>query len=213
MTTVAEQIIQLKQNLDNSRQTVLLKGGSVGDIPAFDNLANEIESIPSGDANYVFVDDTDTAYKKQILAGAAPLAKLKSIGGMTYKCNNLIPFPYANGKEAGYTETINGITWTVNADGSITANGTSTASSAFSLWGTFDLHLPKGIYTLSGANSYVGVYITASNNIHTECGYFILCDIVALDNICTCAQVNLCVGVKGCSRALSRTCIALSVKP
>lgn len=73
------------ENLAKSREVIVYKGGTVGEVPSYENLPSEIESIPSGDANYVFVDDTDTAYKKQILAGAAPLAKLKSIGGMTHK--------------------------------------------------------------------------------------------------------------------------------
>lgn len=50
------------------------------------------------------------------------------ICGMTRKCANLIPYPYLN-----YPKTENGITWTVNADGSITANGTSTDWSFFNL--------------------------------------------------------------------------------
>lgn len=93
--SIAEQITKSAQNLSNARKAILLKGGNVGDNPAFNNLASEIESIPSGDANYVLVDDTDTAHRKQILTGAAPLAKLKSIGGMTYKRQkigeNLLP--------------------------------------------------------------------------------------------------------------------------
>ena len=39
---------------------------------------------------------------------------------------NLIPYPYY---ESDHTES--GITWTVNSDGSVTANGTATANSAF----------------------------------------------------------------------------------
>lgn len=93
--SIAEQITKSAQNLSNARKAILLKGGNVGDNPAFNNLASEIESIPSGDANYVLVDDTDTAYRKSILPGAAQLAKLKSIGGMTYKRQkigkNLLP--------------------------------------------------------------------------------------------------------------------------
>ncbi len=39
---------------------------------------------------------------------------------------NLIPYPY---NESDHTES--GITWTVNSDGSVTANGTATANSTF----------------------------------------------------------------------------------
>lgn len=88
--SIAERIIKAKNNLDDSRKVIAYKHGSINEVAVFDNLASEIESIPSGDANYLLVNDTDTVYKKQILAGASPLAKIKSIGGMTYKCNNLL---------------------------------------------------------------------------------------------------------------------------
>lgn len=55
---------------------------------------------------------------------------------------NLIPFPYTE-----TTKTVNGITFTVNADGSITANGTATANATFRL---ADLNLTLGdVLTLS----------------------------------------------------------------
>lgn len=147
MTTVAEQIIQLKQNLDNSRQTVLLKGGSVGDTPAFNNLANEIESIPSGDANYVLVDDTDTAYRKNILAGADQYAKLKSLGGMTYKRHkpdgNLLPYPYIDNTDTQGTFIFNKISddWLLYKTATLVDS-----TNAFKLpKGTYVLHLNHSV--------------------------------------------------------------------
>lgn len=61
---------------------------------------------------------------------------------------NLIPFPYYDGMSL----TRNGITFTVNADGSITANGTATATVSFILNHRIDgsMILPKGTYTISG---------------------------------------------------------------
>lgn len=59
---------------------------------------------------------------------------------------NLIPFPYAN-----TTTTTNGITYTVNEDGSITANGTATANAFFYL--SNDLLLPPGTYIFNSPNS------------------------------------------------------------
>lgn len=68
--------------------------------------------------------------------------------GCKLSSKNLIPFPYY---ETSKTE--NGITWTVNADGSITANGTATGLSSFQIvkdsW-TEGLSLNTGTYTLSG---------------------------------------------------------------
>ena len=48
--------------------------------------------------------------------------------GLQSTGRNLIPFPYYDD-----TKTINGVTFTVNDDGSVTANGTATASASFAL--------------------------------------------------------------------------------
>ena len=45
---------------------------------------------------------------------------------------NILPFPYKD-----TTKTLNGITWTVNADGTITANGTASGDSVFQLTDTY----------------------------------------------------------------------------
>lgn len=68
---------------------------------------------------------------------------------------NLIIYPpYYHGN----SKTQNGITYTVNSDGTITVNGTATAASSFTLHARFtevegDLILPNGTYTLSGCPS------------------------------------------------------------
>lgn len=59
---------------------------------------------------------------------------------------NLIPYPYA-----GKTSTSNGITFTVNDDGSVTVNGTATANATFELESDATMFaLPVGNYFLSG---------------------------------------------------------------
>ena len=131
--SVADQIGRLAQNLVASRNMVTQKNGRVGSLVAFDNLADEIMSITASQGEQVLVDDTDTAYRKSILNGAQKYAKLKSISGMTYKCNNLIPFPYDGTKGDGYTTTHNGITFVVSGDGSVTCNGTATKKAVFYL--------------------------------------------------------------------------------
>ena len=131
--SVADQIGRLAQNLVASRNMVTQKNGRVGSLVAFDNLADEIMSITASQGEQVLVDDTDTAYRKSILNGAQKYAKLKSISGMTYKCNNLIPFPYDGTKGDGYTTTHNGITFVVSGDGSVTCNGTATEKAVFYL--------------------------------------------------------------------------------
>ena len=77
-------------------------------------------------------------------------AIVQEIKGKTVKCENLIPFPYT-----GTSSTINGITWNVNDDGSITANGTATATSSF-VYINKALSIPSiGKYTFSGATSQI----------------------------------------------------------
>lgn len=56
---------------------------------------------------------------------------------------NLIPYPYTN-----TTKTLNGITFTVNSDGSVTVSGTATAQAYFKLQQSFSLK--KGQYFFSG---------------------------------------------------------------
>lgn len=56
---------------------------------------------------------------------------------------NLIPYPYTD-----TTKTLNGITFTVNSDGSVTVSGTATAQAYFKLQQSFSLK--KGQYFLSG---------------------------------------------------------------
>jgi len=59
---------------------------------------------------------------------------------------NLIKYPYAD-----TTKTVNGITFTDNGDGTVTANGTATANADFSLssW----MEIKKGMFLSSGTQS------------------------------------------------------------
>lgn len=74
---------------------------------------------------------------------------------------NLIPYPYCD-----TTKTQNGITFTVNADGSVTASGTATAQAYFRLQQSFSLK--KGQYFFSGcpkggAGTTYSLYLSTSD--------------------------------------------------
>lgn len=74
---------------------------------------------------------------------------------------NLIPYPYTN-----TTKTLNGITFTVNSDGSVTVSGTATAQAYFKLQQTFSLK--EGQYFLSGcptggAGSTYSLYLSTAD--------------------------------------------------
>ena len=64
---------------------------------------------------------------------------------------NLLKYPYAN-----TTKTINGITFTDNGDGTVTANGTATANAAFLIDRNFGFE-KEGNYFLSGCPSGGGL--------------------------------------------------------
>ena len=83
-----------------------------------------------------------------------PTANIKNRVGILEEetAINLVPYPYRhlNGR------TINGITWTVYGDGSVTGNGTATADTAFQLRvrnGAPYWYLEPGTYTVSGCPS------------------------------------------------------------
>ena len=63
---------------------------------------------------------------------------------------NLIPYPYVDGT----TKTASGVTYTVNADGTISTSGTSTGRSTFML--ANDIVLPTGRYIVTGCPSEGG---------------------------------------------------------
>lgn len=63
-----------------------------------------------------------------------------------YNVKNLLPYPFYH-----KTITINGITWSDNGDGTVTANGTATSRSTFYLRVTADAWLvPAGKYRMTG---------------------------------------------------------------
>lgn len=105
-----------------------------------DTATGAIASFPDGAAEPV-IDLTCQIDPVQDLSGT-----ISGHEGMTIKRmgKNLIPYPYydASGK------TNNGITYTVNSDGSVTAVGTATSTSQFILSNT--LSLPDGDYVLTG---------------------------------------------------------------
>lgn len=109
----------------------------------------DIVITAEADTSLSYPTDEEIAYRKNVPIGAKKYALLKSIGGMTRKCNNLIPFPYAY-----KSTTLEGITFTVGDNGIVTLNGTTTLTDGvkdFIL--AENLYLPNGTYTLSGVNN------------------------------------------------------------
>ncbi len=119
-------------------------------IESVKNHEKRITNLEKKVSPSFFETDDSIAYRKSVPTDACPYAQVNSVGGMSYKTNNLIPFPYASS-----SKTENGITWTINEDGSVTANGTATGLSTFSLIKTsyLDANTDYGTATLSGCPS------------------------------------------------------------
>lgn len=81
---------------------------------------------------------------------------------------NLIPYPYY--RPDSYTN--NGITWTVNEDGSVTANGTATATAHYTVFiGKLGLEIGKNyVLTITTVKGQASLYLVNKNkqNINTD---------------------------------------------
>lgn len=133
-------------------------------------IAGRVAIVPKGDwsayATYKRLDAVtynNTLYfaKKNVPVGTATSNTeywSKSIVGNPDKSSdqqgqNLITYPYYS-----KSSTANGITWTVNDDGTVTANGTATKESAFDVVSPFDVRDRKTLelnqkYVLSDGTS------------------------------------------------------------
>lgn len=86
----------------------------------------------------------------------------------TLQGQNLIPYPYY--RPDSYTN--NGITWTVNEDGSVTANGTATATAHYAVFiGKLGLEIGKNyVLTITTVKGQASLYLANKNkqNINTD---------------------------------------------
>lgn len=119
-----------------------------------------IKNLEQGIPSEMFETDSAVAYVKDVPPSALPYAEISKIGGMTRKCTNLIPFPYAD----GMSKVTNGITFTVNDDGSIQVKGTATANAYFYLSTNIEWN---------GASVYaMGASSTANGKTYKNCQYY-----------------------------------------
>lgn len=128
------------------------------DVTALQNAVN---------ASYYTTQDITAAYTTRTTAAGAQivdrgLAMLKTVQGKTVSSKNLIPVPYYEGP----SHTEYGVTFTVNDDGSVTVNGTSTGSAQFNLVKTNTLWNQTGTFTISapGADDVSIQLVTGGSN-------------------------------------------------
>lgn len=120
-----------------------------------DTASGSIASFADGAENALVKDLTVSIVPKQAGTGTPSPSNVRSISGFTAAKikrtgKNLIPYPYYE-----TTKTVNGVTFTVNDDGTVTANGTATALATFAVVDRLrsGFAVPAGQYILSGCPS------------------------------------------------------------
>lgn len=110
-------------------------------------LINETKSRLAAKQDTLIFDDTPTENSNNPVKSGGVYSANQNIYEVMGQngAKNLIPYPYFD----GISKTNNGVTYTVNDDGSITANGTATAASRFYLMSSSSSNIPNGNYIIS----------------------------------------------------------------
>lgn len=121
------------------------------------------------DVDTVMSDTSDNPVQNKVIKKYVD-ARKSSIG------QNLIPYPYYRPN----SYTTNGITWTVNEDGSITVNGTATSTAFYAIFtGQLGLEIGKSyVLTLTTAEGEASLYLANKNKQNANM------------NIASCHKVN-----------------------
>ena len=105
--------------------------------------ANALYGTKSGEQILSLRDISPLAHSVELRAMSKNGATVTGSTAVTVQGKNLLPYPYGH-----TTQTVSGIRFTDNGDGSITINGTAESSAAFNLFvGAMPV---DGIYTISG---------------------------------------------------------------
>ena len=128
------------------------------------------EGYADGTSGTAFETDDSIAYRKIVPSASEMYAQVLKVGGMSYKSNNLIPFPYSVIGDVGTSTTKAGITCTVGNNREVIFNGTPDVTYAM----YFDIakvSLRAGTYNLSvgdykGSSSTVQVHRHISTRDH-----------------------------------------------
>ena len=155
INSVARAVIDNEISIEEHNQTL-------SDIKkTTDNHEARIAEIEEHLAPKYIITDETTAYRKNVPLDVCHKVQLNSIGGMTYKSDNLIPFPYKDGAYGeGFTTTQNGATLTVRAYGGIAISGKPTGHGAMRLWEINDLSTINEIITASVQGTFTNMVMT-----------------------------------------------------
>lgn len=136
----------------------------------YNRIAKRITNIEKGLTPDPFFTDDSVAYQKIVPENALPYAEVSKIGGMSYRDTatntlkdakvtevksigvNMIPYPFAFS-----SNTVSGVTFKANSDGSISISGTASTNASKTIKRITDL--PNGTYYLTGTKGGVSVYL------------------------------------------------------
>ena len=138
---------KIRQGYINACNAVLGRGGSIASGAPIGDLADAIINIPH-DTTLAYHEVNSTAYRSIVPRNAENRALVNKIGGKSYKTRNWIPFPYY----ANAPSVHNGITYSIQDNGTVVLNGVSTERSWRILSSELTLTAGK-VYTLSGCPS------------------------------------------------------------
>ena len=120
-----------------------------------------ITNIEKRFANEPFEIDDEWGMTKVVPDGVMPYASVNKVGGMSYKSRNLLNI-------TATTQTVNGVTFTVNADKSITVNGTATNNIFLILVKNLSLIGGKTYYLSGMKSGYANIGLQITNATETE---------------------------------------------
>ena len=143
----------------------------VGGVTSINNPRTNWNQTDSNKADYLKnkpdVANSIKQNKRGSIIKADDVSPIEHSLKVNVEGKNLMPFPYNKGNE-----TINGVTFTHNGDGTVTVNGEATANAVHYVFYNIGnpLTFPSGIYTISGSpigSTYAaGYYISLNYGIN-----------------------------------------------
>lgn len=154
--TLQDIINDMASWLAKLKEESAVHSGKISDAEKrLDKNDERLEDIEDYINDMVMVENSN-AYHVLVPKDSRSKANVLSVGGMTYKSKNLIPYPYLGGED--YSVTDRGVTFTYQKDGGIAVKGTPTQSVMLTIATSF--HLKEGqTYTLRGGKD--GVWLLA----------------------------------------------------
>ena len=138
--SIRSELNNSKLHIENEKKAIIARGGEISLSAGLKDVPLSIFNIPA-DASLNFQEDNSIAYEKAVPSNAKEYALVKSIGGMTYKSNNLFDASVVP------TGTKNGITVEYDEETQIfTINGTPTGSYSNAGYTNLDIKGKKGDY-------------------------------------------------------------------